>query len=67
MHDGSEKTLEQVVEFYDRGGNPNPNLSGEIKPLHLRAGEKADLVAFLKSLTGEIPKAATTPPESFPK
>lgn len=67
MHDGSEKTLEQVVEFYNKGGNPNPNLAGEIKPLHLTAGEKADLVAFLKSLTGEIPKAAATPPKSFPK
>lgn len=67
MHDGSEKTLEETVEFYDKGGNPNPNLSKEIKPLHLTVQDKADLVAFMKSLTGEIPKDVVTPPISFPK
>lgn len=51
MHDGSLATLEEVVEFYDRGGTPNPNLSPAIKPLNLKAGEKAALVAFLRALT----------------
>lgn len=51
MHDGSLATLEEVVEFYDCGGKPNPNLSTTIKPLKLSADEKAALVAFLRALT----------------
>ncbi len=53
MHDGAFRTLEEVVEFLDQGGGNNPNLSPLVKPLGLTAEEKADLVAFLKSLTGE--------------
>jgi len=48
MHDGSLKTLEEVVEFYNKGGVANPNL--EIHPLELSKEELADLVAFLKAL-----------------
>ncbi|HYL57755.1 MAG TPA: cytochrome c peroxidase [Candidatus Acidoferrales bacterium] len=48
MHDGSLKTLEEVVELYDKGGEPNPNLDKQILALHLTKEEKADLVAFLK-------------------
>lgn len=51
MHDGSEKTLEAVIDFYDKGGITNPNLSKEIKPLKLTAREKGDLTAFMKSLS----------------
>jgi cytochrome c peroxidase len=65
MHDGSEATLADVVDFYDRGGIANPNLSKEIKALHLTAGEKRDLVAFLESLTGPVENA--TPPATLPK
>ena len=54
MHDGSLATLEEVITFYDRGGSPNPHLDKEIKPLKLTNQEKADLLAFLKSLTGTI-------------
>ncbi|MEH0007933.1 MAG: cytochrome c peroxidase [Flavobacteriales bacterium] len=54
MHDGSIATLEDVIAFYDRGGGPNPNLDKEIKPLKLTDQEKADLLAFLKSLTGPV-------------
>ncbi len=54
MHDGSEKTLEDVIAFYDRGGVPNQWLSKEIRPLNLTDRDKADLVAFLKALTGEV-------------
>lgn len=50
MHDGSLTTLEQVVEFYNRGGGANPNLDPKIKPLGLTAEEKDALVAFLKTL-----------------
>ncbi len=53
MHDGSLATLEDVVEFYDKGGKPNRNLDANIKPLHLTAPQKADLVAFLKALDGD--------------
>ncbi len=53
MHDGVFKTLEEVVEFFDKGGGRNPNLSLLMKPLRLTKREKADLVEFLKALTGE--------------
>ena len=53
MHDGSLTTLEQVVEHYDKGGTPNPALDPEIKKLNLSAQEKADVVAFMKALSGE--------------
>ncbi len=51
MHDGSEATLMDVVEFYDKGGIPNPNLDGAIMPLNLTYIEKAALVEFMNSLT----------------
>lgn len=51
MHDGSLKTLEEVVEFYDKGGVANPRLDGGIFPLKLSEREEADLLAFLRSLT----------------
>ena len=54
MHDGSLDTLQQVVEFYDRGGNTNPALDPEIRPLRLTEGEKRALLAFLSSLTGTV-------------
>jgi cytochrome c peroxidase len=54
MHDGSEKTLVSVVEFYNRGGVPNQWLSKEMRPLNLTAQDKADLVAFMEALTGEV-------------
>ncbi len=50
MHDGSLTTLEAVVEFYDRGGRPDPDLDPAVKPLGLTADERAALVAFLKAL-----------------
>ncbi len=48
MHDGSLKTLEEVVDFYDQGGVRNPQLSEDIYPLKLSADEKSDLVQFLR-------------------
>ena len=64
MHDGSETTLEAIVEFYNKGGNGNPHLDPAMKPLNLTPQEKADLVEFMKSLTGEETKVAlpTLPP-----
>jgi cytochrome c peroxidase len=52
MHDGSLKTLKEVVDFYIGGGNSNPYLDPEIHSLQLSAADKADLIAFLQSLTG---------------
>lgn len=60
LHDGSEATMEAVIDLYDRGGIPNPHLDPLVLPLHLSRGEKADLVAFLKSLTGD--PVVVTPP-----
>jgi cytochrome c peroxidase len=57
MHDGSLKTLKEVVDFYVGGGNANPDLDPEIKALsHLTKQQREDLVAFLESLTGDLPK-----------
>lgn len=60
MHDGSEPTLEAVVDLYDRGGIDRPSRSELIKPLGLTAREKADLVAFMKTLSGD-PSAVEVP------
>lgn len=53
MHDGSISSLEAVVEHYNSGGEAHPNKSALVRPLDLTAGERADLVAFLRSLTDE--------------
>ena len=52
MRNGVYKTLEEVVDHYDRGGDVKENLSPNMKPLNLTAQEKTDLVDFMKSLTG---------------
>ncbi len=66
LHDGSEKTLADVVEFYDRGGILNPNLDPAMVPLNLTSREKRDLVAFLEALTGPYPvlEAPPLPPDA---
>lgn len=53
MHDGSLATLEEVVDYYDKGGTPNKNLHPLMKPLHLSAEDKKALVSFIKALDGE--------------
>ncbi len=62
MHDGSEKTLADVVAFYNRGGVKNPWLSRDVRPLQLTAQEQADLVEFMKALTGTIDPEVGRPP-----
>lgn len=54
MHDGSLPTLRAVIDHYDAGGQPHPNKSPLIQPLHLSHAEKQQLEAFLRSLT-DIP------------
>ncbi len=54
MHDGSLETLEDVIDFYDRGGNANPFRDRELRPLSLTTDQKGALLAFLQSLSGQI-------------
>lgn len=61
MHDGRFATLEEVVDFYDRGGIPNGNLDPDVKVLGLTAPEKADLLAFLRALEGAPVRVAAPP------
>jgi cytochrome c peroxidase len=53
MHDGSLKTLMDVVNHYDHSFVKRDSLSQEIRPLKLTESEKTDLVAFMKSLTSK--------------
>jgi len=55
MHDGSMKTLEEVIEHYDKGGDKNRYIDAKIFPLHLTQQEKADLLAFMETLTSQQP------------
>ena len=50
MHDGTLGTLRDVVDYYDAGGNRNPGLDTEVRPLRLTGTEKAALISFLESL-----------------
>ena len=66
MHDGSLKSLEEVIDFYDVGGNPNPNINPRLRALALTPEEKTDLVSFLHSLSGEGWRCISAPRE-FPQ
>lgn len=63
MHDGSLKTLKQVVDFYAGGGNSNPYLDPEMKKIHLTPSDRSDLLEFLQSLTGDMPPNLGPPEE----
>ncbi len=67
MHDGSIGTLEEVVRFYNRGGDDTENISSLIKPLHLNEDEIRDLVAFLGAINKplEIPRPNLPEPNSI--
>ncbi|MDP4023309.1 cytochrome c peroxidase [Methylobacterium sp. NEAU 140] len=60
MHDGSVPTLEAVIDLYDRGGIDRPSRSRLIRPLHLKAAERADLLAFLQTLSATADRDVTT-------
>jgi cytochrome c peroxidase len=53
MHNGAYRTLEGVVDHYNRGGDAKENLDPNIKLLDLTSQEKKDLVQFLKTLSGK--------------
>jgi cytochrome c peroxidase len=55
FHDGSAKTLADVVKFYNGGGRQNINREWDLDALALDDGEQRDLAAFLESLTGKMP------------
>jgi cytochrome c peroxidase len=67
FHDGSAKSLAEVVQFYNRGGRTNLNLDEELHPLGLTAAEERDLVQFLESLTGMPPPDPSPLPKPLPE
>ena len=63
MHDGSLATLEEVVRHYEKGGVARPTRSRDLpRGLRLTDAERADLVAFLQSLSSETPPQPSTEP-----
>ena len=66
MHDGSLRSLEAVVRFYDRGAVPHDALDPMIRPLGLGEDEVAALVAFLESLTSPDVGALVADARSVP-
>jgi cytochrome c peroxidase len=53
-HDGSRASLDEVIDYYDRGGNASPGRDPELRPLRLTAMERRALAAFLRSLSGTV-------------
>jgi cytochrome c peroxidase len=53
MHDGSMETLWDVMDHYNKGGEPNPFLDGGMEPLALTEEEIDQVVAFLFTLTDD--------------
>jgi len=66
MHEGSQKTLLDVVSFYNQGGEANPYLDERIRPLNLTDEEMNALVEFMRSLTSDevLRRTQTTKPQS---
>ena len=60
MHDGSLATLEDVVRHYEAGGVTRPSRSRDLpQQLRLSPGERADLIAFLETLSSDKPPEAS--------
>jgi cytochrome c peroxidase len=53
MHNGMLATLDDVIEFYNNGGGVDPNKDAALKKLGLSKSQKANLKAFLLSLSGD--------------
>lgn len=66
MHDGSVKTLSEVLDIYAKGGLPNPHLDTRLAPFYLDEETKRDLLAFLDALNGEGWQNIH-PPKEFPQ
>jgi cytochrome c peroxidase len=54
MHDGSLKTLAEVIDYYDQGGRANPALDADVQKLSLTADEKRSILALLETFTGTV-------------
>ena len=54
MHDGSLATIEEVIDFYDKGGKKNERLDDDVRELNLSSDEKTALGAFLRALSGKV-------------
>ena len=68
MHNGRFETLEEVVEFYNRGGDFSaPNKDPRVRPLNLNIEQKAALVAFLKRPLTDVRVRDELPPFDRPK
>lgn len=65
MHDGSLKTLRDVIRHYNKGGNKNPYLDPKVQPLSLTEEDITALVKFMEALEGE--GYQDKPPTVFPK
>ena len=66
MHDGSQATLEEVMDHYVKGGAPGaPNLSEKMKPLDLTPEEVQALIAYMEALTSDVERP--TAPATFPQ
>lgn len=61
MHDGRMASLQEVLEFHGGRHEQNPFLDKLIRPLNLSETDKADLIAFLDSLTGDVSYESKTP------
>ncbi len=71
MHNGIYRTLEEVMDFYAKGGGHElmvPNLDDKIRKFDLSMSDRADLVAFMKSLTDEslTPEIPAQVPSGLP-
>ena len=55
MHNGVFQSLQDIIDFYDKGGGSVAGKSPLIQPLGLTPSEKRDLLAFLHALTGDLP------------
>ncbi len=66
MHNGSEKTLLDVMKFYNKGGEINPNLDGGMRPLKLSDQQLDEMVEFMKALTSDVSrrKAQSVKPQT---
>ena len=66
MHDGSFKTLIDIVRFYNRGGNASSHLDQRMHPLNLTDRELNDLVEFMRALTSDdvLKLCQTTKPQN---
>ncbi|MBK5255824.1 MAG: right-handed parallel beta-helix repeat-containing protein [Vicinamibacteria bacterium] len=69
MHNGRFQNLDEVVDFYSKGGGPGmgvltPNLDDKIRPIRLTPQQRQDLIAFLNALTDE--SALADPPRRVP-